>query len=319
MATPERTQLIEKIQRLPTQIEHLVDSMTEAELSGRFVAGEWSAAQNVHHLADSHINSYIRCKLIATETHPTLKPYDQDAWAALPDAGNRDVSTSLAILRGLHARWVRFFSELDDASWLRTGFHPEAGVVTLDDQLRLYAGHGEGHIEQIRRTIAARYPKAPTSKTELLIRIDREWERLNRLIQHYTPTQWELPISGGWPPKLHLGHVTAWERWLVGHHLRGEPGHVALGLGDDPAFSAHDIDRINELIAAQTMALPIETVLENFRATHQVTRDIVAAMSWDEITPVLYEDDPLVRPRLDWILGNTADHYLEHWQWLPVF
>ncbi|MBK8046386.1 MAG: hypothetical protein IPK16_04180 [Anaerolineales bacterium] len=104
----------------------------------------------------------------------------------------------------------------------------------------------------------------------------------------------------------------------MGHHLRGEPGHLALGLADDPAFSAHDLDRINELIADHASTQPIETVLEESRATHQTTRDIIAAMSWDEIMNLLYEDGPMGRPRLDWILGNTAEHYLEHWQWLPV-
>ncbi|MBK8046385.1 MAG: DinB family protein [Anaerolineales bacterium] len=155
MPTPAQTLLIDKLQRLPTQLEHLTAAMTDAELTGHFMIGEWSVAQNVHHLADSHMNSYIRCKLIATEQQPTLKPYDQDAWAALPDAGNQDVATSLAILRGLHARWVSFFTELDETGSLRTGYHPEAGVVTLDDQLQLYAHHGAAHIDQIRRTIAA--------------------------------------------------------------------------------------------------------------------------------------------------------------------
>ena len=84
--TDQRSQWIAAIAQLPTQLEHLLAGMTPTELTGHFLAGEWSVAQNVHHLADSHMNSYIRCKLIATEDNPPLKPYDQDAWAALPDA-----------------------------------------------------------------------------------------------------------------------------------------------------------------------------------------------------------------------------------------
>lgn len=151
----ERSILIEKIRRLPGQIVALVTGLSDAQLTSHPLAGEWSVAQNVHHLADSHINSYIRCKLIATEDHPTLKPYDQDVWAALTDASGPDVAVSLALLTALHGRWVVFWENLPDNAWTRTGFHPEAGTVTLDDQLRLYAAHGESHIDQITRTLAA--------------------------------------------------------------------------------------------------------------------------------------------------------------------
>jgi hypothetical protein len=101
------------------------------------------------------MNSYIRCKLIATEEHPPLKPYDQDRWANFADAGAADISSSLALLQSLHARWVIFWETLPDDAWTRTGHHPEAGTVTLERQLAGYAAHGEAHIEQITRTLAA--------------------------------------------------------------------------------------------------------------------------------------------------------------------
>jgi len=151
----DRSTLIDKIRRLPGQIAALVTDLTDAQLISHPLAGEWSVAQNVHHLADSHMNSYIRCKLIATEDHPTLKPYDQDVWATLTDASAPDVAVSLALLAALHSRWVNFWENLPADAWARTGFHPEAGTVTLDDQLRLYAAHGESHIDQITRTLAA--------------------------------------------------------------------------------------------------------------------------------------------------------------------
>ena len=156
MTSQERKPLIDKIRRLPTQIEALVSGLNTAQLTGHFLVAEWTVAQNVHHLADSHMNSYIRCKLILTEEQPPLKPYDQDAWAGLPDAQSADLSTSLLLLQQLHARWVIFWETVPDDAWSRTGFHPDNGPMTLDDILRSYAAHGEAHIDQITRTLAAR-------------------------------------------------------------------------------------------------------------------------------------------------------------------
>jgi DinB superfamily len=155
MTSQARKPLIDKIRRLPAQIEALVSGLSEPQLTTHFLAGEWTVAQNVHHLADSHMNSYIRCKLILTEENPPLKPYDQDAWANLPDAQSADLSTSLALLQQLHARWVTFWETLPDDAWPRIGFHPANGPMTLDDILRSYADHGEAHIDQITRTLAA--------------------------------------------------------------------------------------------------------------------------------------------------------------------
>ncbi len=154
--TPERERLIATIAALPERLEALVAGLSPDELTTPFLAGEWSVAQNVHHLVDSHMNSYVRCKLILTEGRPALKPYDQDAWAALPDGSEADISVSLAILRGLHERWTRFWRALPDEAWARVGLHPENGPMSLDDILRAYAEHGEGHLDQIRRTLAAR-------------------------------------------------------------------------------------------------------------------------------------------------------------------
>lgn len=155
MTAQERLLLIDKIRHLPTQLEELVIGLSVPELTTHFLANEWTVAQNVHHLADSHMNSYIRCKLILTEENPPLKPYDQDAWAALPDAQSAEIATSLTLLKQLHARWVTFWETLPTGAWGRTGVHPENGSMTLDAILRSYAAHGEAHIEQITRTLAA--------------------------------------------------------------------------------------------------------------------------------------------------------------------
>ncbi|NJM09056.1 metal-dependent hydrolase [Candidatus Gracilibacteria bacterium] len=156
MSSETRRAHIEAIRQLPAQIAKLVRDLDHEALSTPFLHGEWTIAQNVHHLFDSHANSYIRCKLIATEEHPPLKPYDQDAWAALPDASVGDVSVSLAGLHALHSRWAYFWETLPDASFARSGLHPERGAITLDFLLRVYAEHGLAHIDQITRTLAAR-------------------------------------------------------------------------------------------------------------------------------------------------------------------
>lgn len=153
--------LIEKIGKLPDQIEALVSQLSDVELTTHYLkkedgSDEWTVAQNVHHLADSHANSYIRCMLLMTEDHPTIRPYDQDAWAAMPEAQAADLSYSLMILHGVHQRWVKFWEKLSDSDWDRTGFHPEGGDFSLSDQLTSYVNHGEGHIDQIQRTLAAK-------------------------------------------------------------------------------------------------------------------------------------------------------------------
>lgn len=155
MTAQERLLLIDKIRHLPAQLEELVMGLSVPQLTTHFLAHEWTVAQNVHHLADSHMNSYIRCKLILTEEKPPLKPYDQDAWAALPDAQSAELASSLTLLKHLHPRWVTFWETLPTDAWNRSGFHPENGPMTLADILHSYAAHGEAHLEQITRTLAA--------------------------------------------------------------------------------------------------------------------------------------------------------------------
>ncbi len=154
-APGDREEAIEKIRRLPQQVEELITGLSPQELTAQPLPNEWSVAQNVHHIADSHINSYVRCKLMATEDNPTLKPYDEGAWALLSDGSNAELSDSLALLKALHARWVIFWENLPEDAWQRTGQHPESGAVTLARQLELYVEHGEAHLDQIRRTLAA--------------------------------------------------------------------------------------------------------------------------------------------------------------------
>ncbi len=151
----EREELITAIRTLPDEVEALVGDLNTEQLTTHYIPGEWTVAQNVHHLVDSHVNSYVRCKLMATEEQPAFRPYDEAAWAELPDATSADLSCSLILLRSLHTRWAIFWESLTDEEWLRTGYHPaDDVVVTLEEQLQLYVKHGAAHLDQIRRNLA---------------------------------------------------------------------------------------------------------------------------------------------------------------------
>ena len=151
----ERQAMMAQIRDLPANIEATVQGLNNEQLDAPGGEGEWTIRQVVHHLADSHMNSFIRLKLILTEENPTLKPYDQEAWANLPDTASLPLEATFSILRGLHKRWVALFESLTEAQWQRTGFHPEIGDVTPGDLLKIYARHGEEHIEQITRLLTA--------------------------------------------------------------------------------------------------------------------------------------------------------------------
>ncbi len=156
MSDATRAPQIAAFAALPGQLRELVTGLDDAALTTAFVSGEWTVAQNVHHLADSHAQAFNRARLILTETHPTITPYDQDAWACLPDAMAADIEPSLLLLTGLHQRWVAFWQALPSTAWERSGWHPERGVLSLEDLLQYYAAHGVAHLDQIRRTLAAR-------------------------------------------------------------------------------------------------------------------------------------------------------------------
>ncbi len=156
MTPAERKAHIDRIRALPALLESAVEGLSDAQLDTPYRQGGWTVRQVVHHLADSHMNAFVRMKLILTEEHPTLKTYDQDRWAALVDGARFPVQGSLAIVRGLHERWVALMESLPDAAWTRAGLHPERGDMTLEKILTIYSGHGEKHVEQITALKASR-------------------------------------------------------------------------------------------------------------------------------------------------------------------
>jgi hypothetical protein len=155
LTNDQKEAFIQQIAQFPARVAELVRDLSTEQLTTMYLPGEWTIAQNVHHLVDSHMNSYVRCKLIATEHNPPLKPYDEHAWAQFPDASTADLSASLALLANLHVRWVMFWRSLPDDAWQRTGVHAVDGTLTLEQQLQNYVAHGRAHLEQIGRVRAA--------------------------------------------------------------------------------------------------------------------------------------------------------------------
>jgi hypothetical protein len=151
MNTKERQVKIEAIRAFPALLEACLDTIPEAKLDVPCGApGEWTVRQVVHHLADAHINGFIRMKLVVSEERPILKPYDQDEWSKHGDV-SLPIESSLDILRGLHARWAAFLESLPEESWSRAGIHLENGLVSLEVLLNIYSAHGARHIEQIQK------------------------------------------------------------------------------------------------------------------------------------------------------------------------
>jgi hypothetical protein len=144
-----RTEKIAAIRSLPTELQEVIEGLTESELNSSYREGGWTAKQIVHHLADSHMNAFIRMKLIVAEDHPTLKPYEQDDWARTADAV-MPLAPSLSILSGLQERMAVLLESLPDEAFTRTAHHPENGEMTLDSILTTYANHGRNHIKQIK-------------------------------------------------------------------------------------------------------------------------------------------------------------------------
>ena len=144
-----RPQLIAEIEAAPARFREAVRGLGDEQLDTPYRPGGWTVRQVVHHFADSHMNAYVRFRLALTENEPTIRPYDQKAWAELPDARTAPVEPSLQLIEGMHARWVRLLETLSDADFARTFRHPELGLVRLDSNLALYAWHGRHHAAHI--------------------------------------------------------------------------------------------------------------------------------------------------------------------------
>lgn len=148
LTTEQRTAKIAQIAGCPPIFRKAVEGLSDEQLDTPYGEGKWTPRQVIHHLVDSHANAYLRFRWVVTEDNPTIKTYDQEKWADLPDT-KLPVESSLTILDGLHDRWSKFLSMLPDDAWTRTAQHPEHGQITLDDFLEIYSAHGTNHAKQI--------------------------------------------------------------------------------------------------------------------------------------------------------------------------
>jgi len=149
-AAGSREQQIEAVRRLPEHLRAAVAGLDDAQLDTPYRAGGWTVRQLVHHVADSHANAYIRFKLALTEDDPTIKAYDEAAWAKLPDS-RLPVEVSLAFTAAVHARLLSLLESMTDAEYGKTFRHPERGQITLSNNLALYAWHSKHHTAHITR------------------------------------------------------------------------------------------------------------------------------------------------------------------------
>ncbi|MGA9836817.1 MAG: putative metal-dependent hydrolase [Gemmatimonadaceae bacterium] len=151
LTAAERAVAVEAIAAAPRAMRDIIRGLDDAQLDTPYRPDGWTVRQVVHHVPDSHFNAYARFKLALTESRPTIKPYDEAKWAALPDGRSPLVAESLVLTDALHARWVYLLRAMTPADFERTLVHPErpGAPMTLDAMLALYAWHGEHHVAHI--------------------------------------------------------------------------------------------------------------------------------------------------------------------------
>ncbi|AWM16188.1 bacillithiol transferase BstA [Bacillus inaquosorum] len=146
----QKDEWIQALEKVPAKLKKAVEGMTESQLDTPYRDGGWTVRQVIHHLADSHMNSYIRFKLSLTEETPAIRPYDEKAWSELKDSKTADPSGSLALLQELHGRWTALLRTLTDQQFQRGFYHPDTKeIMTLENALGLYVWHSHHHIAHI--------------------------------------------------------------------------------------------------------------------------------------------------------------------------
>ena len=150
-STADTKRHIATIDQFPVKLTELVGKWSDDRLDTPYRPDGWTVRQLVHHVADSHMNGYVRTKLALTEDNPTIKPYGEGEWANLPDS-RLDVGPSLVLLRNLHQRWVAVLDSLSETDLHRTFLHPGSGrTFTLTEQVAQYAWHSEHHYQHVYR------------------------------------------------------------------------------------------------------------------------------------------------------------------------
>jgi DinB superfamily len=149
LSDADRAELIAQIAEAPARLREAVKGLTPEQLDTQYRPEGWTVRQVVHHLPDSHLNSYVRFKLALTEEQPAIKAYDEALWAALPDSKKTPVETSITLLEALHERWVILLRSMSPSDFARKVNHPERGLIILDYLLAIYGWHGRHHVAHI--------------------------------------------------------------------------------------------------------------------------------------------------------------------------
>lgn len=144
--TSARAAAIASILQFPPALRAVATRLSEVHLATPYREGGWTTRQVIHHVADSHINAYVRTRWLLTEDRPTIKAYDEKAWAELPDAALAPIDISLALLEAVHQRWGTLLQSLPEAAFARELVHPDRGPMSLDTLVQMYAWHGRHHI-----------------------------------------------------------------------------------------------------------------------------------------------------------------------------
>lgn len=139
------------LEALPQWLDICIENLDEQQLHVPYREGGWNTQQVIHHVADSHMNAYVRLKLALTEDNPQIKPYEEALWAELPDTQLVPVNISLTLIHALHRRWTVLLRQLQPEQWERTYYHPEhTRNVPVWEMTALYAWHSRHHMEHIR-------------------------------------------------------------------------------------------------------------------------------------------------------------------------
>ena len=149
MTEQQKAQYLDDIEQTPARLRAAVHGLKDQQLDTPYRDGGWTVRQVVHHVPDSHMNSYVRFKLALTENEPTIRPYMENLWAELPEAKSAPIELSLTLLESLHQRWMLALRGIKPEEWKRNLRHPEMGLLSLEKTLALYAWHGRHHVAHI--------------------------------------------------------------------------------------------------------------------------------------------------------------------------
>ncbi|OEH84140.1 metal-dependent hydrolase [Desulfuribacillus stibiiarsenatis] len=143
------TKYINDLNSIPSNLKESIDKLNEEQLNYSYRLDGWTVTQVVHHLADTHMNAYIRFKLALTESNPLVKTYDEVQWAELFDGVSAPIDTSVAIITGLHKRWGILIDSLTEQQLKRNFNHPVSGSSPIERLIEFYSWHGNHHIAHI--------------------------------------------------------------------------------------------------------------------------------------------------------------------------